>query len=67
MLEQAAPLAFVAQRVAIARGYDTRKPYDAAWEGLDHEKPGLRKRPSQLRQTDGSLNRERSSAIAMKR
>lgn len=67
MLEQAAPLAFVAQRVAIARGYDTRKPYDAAWEGLDHEKPGSRNRPSQLRQADGILNRERSSAIAMKR
>lgn len=35
MLELAAPLAFVAQRVATARGYDRGKPYDAAWEGLD--------------------------------
>ena len=45
MLEQTASLAFVAQRVATARGYDTGKPYDAAWEGLDREKPGSRKRP----------------------
>lgn len=67
MLEQTAPLAFVAQRVATARGYDTGKPYYAAWEGLDREKPGSRNRPSQLRQADGILNRGRSSAIAMKR
>lgn len=48
-------------------GYDTGKPYYAAWEGLDREKPGSRNRPSQLRQADGILNRGRSSAIAMKR
>lgn len=35
MLEQAAPLTFVAHRVATAWGYDMGKPYDAAWEGLD--------------------------------
>ena len=35
-------------------------------EGLDREKPGSRNRPSQLRQTDGGLTRERPSTVAMK-